>query len=140
MKTQCKKGHNLNATRSVLPNGIQYCRLCPLPKGMKRRSYSQVYLVQCGGPVGPVKVGFTKNCVHQRMKDGSVFNPFDLTLLATCLVLEGIPAARYEKQIQRLFKRVSPNSGEWFRPDTELLLFVRTQPNECQCSVCGYDN
>jgi hypothetical protein len=75
-----------------------------------------VYFIQDEG--GDIKIGFSEENPHRRLRTFRTGNPRELTLLVT------IPGgAAEEKALHERFKDLR-GRGEWFKPDPRLLGFI----------------
>ena len=75
-----------------------------------------IYFIQNG--TGPVKIGYTKNDVNQRLASLQSASPYQLHLLGT---MDGSIAD--ERRLHRKFALLH-TSGEWFRADQMLLDYI----------------
>lgn len=80
-----------------------------------------VYFIQCGDR-GPIKIGYTRNDPHARMKALQTSNPFTLYLRST------IQAGRHiEQQLHRMFSD-GRMAGEWFYATPQLASLAGANP------------
>jgi len=81
-----------------------------------------VYFLQEDSPDGFIKIGHTEVSSRARMKSARTYNARSLKTLAT-LPGDKTTEAELHKQFASLRER-----GEWFRPGSELLEFIRALP------------
>ncbi len=78
---------------------------------------SNLYIIQCNGSAGPVKIGMARN-VDKRMAQFRIANPFPLV----CLAQHQAPFDA-ERRLHACFASFALG-GEWFSPDQEILAFA----------------
>ena len=80
-----------------------------------------VYFLQIDPPSGPVKIGFTKRRVEDRVAEGQTFSPDSIRIL-----VESIGSKKDEARLHRRFAHLRIR-GEWFelKPDLQdLILYL----------------
>lgn len=86
---------------------------------LNRRTVIAIYFIQVGEN-GPIKVGQTRESPMDRLRDLQVGNPHPLRVRAVMMTRDD----RAESSIHRRFAAIRM-SGEWFRPEPELIEFIR---------------
>ena len=76
-----------------------------------------IYFIQAGRK-GPVKIGYTKNNIRDRLKNLQAATAEKLHLIG---VLPG--EVRNEKELHVKFKDLNIH-GEWYKPETELIQYI----------------
>ncbi len=90
-----------------------------------------VYFIQCNGPTGPVKIGWSAN-VNRRQSDLQMSTPYDLALIG-----KHYGERSLEAELHALFADHSIR-GEWFHPHPDILAAAEQLPGRTGMSLDGH--